>query len=359
MMKEAVKQLKAYVPEEPISAIAARLGLSRVVRLSANENPYGHSPKVTVAVQEAAAMVGSAYPDGNATALRNALAAKYGLVPQQFVIGCGLDEIIMLLTRVFVSAGNNIVTAAPTFSEYALNAGVEGATVRAVPVDATGANDLEAMAAKVDEATALVWVCNPNNPTGGANTLADIEAFVQKVPTSTLVIIDEAYIEFADSSIETALPLLDTYPHVIVLRTFSKAYGLANYRVGYAITTPKLANYLETVRLPYNLNSISQAAALAALADSRFIEDTVAANKAERDSLEALLTDLNIEFYPSDTNFIFFKVPNANTLADDLMHAGYLVRRGLAPDCLRLTIGQAEDNKIIKDIITRFAKAHC
>ena len=355
-MKEAVKQLKAYVPEEPVSDIAARLGLSKVTRLSANENPYGHSPKVTAAVQAAAATVGSAYPDGNATELRNAVAAKYGVAPQQLVIGCGLDEIIMLLTRVFVSAGNNIVTAAPTFSEYALNAGVGGATVRAVPVNAVGGNDLAAMADEVDEATALAWICNPNNPTGGANTLTDIEAFVQKVPTSTLVIVDEAYIEFADAPIETALPLLEKYPNVIVLRTFSKAYGLANYRVGFAITDAKLANYLETVRLPYNLNGISQAAALAALEDLDFIRETVAANKAERASFEALLTELGIFYYPSATNFIFLKVPNANALADDLMHAGYLVRRGLAPDCLRLTVGQAEDNKIIKDIITRFAK---
>lgn len=355
-MKEAVKQLKAYVPEEPVADIAARLGLPRVTRLSANENPYGHSPKVIAAVQAAATTVGSAYPDGNATALRKALAAKYGVAPEQLVIGCGLDEIIMLLTRVFVSAGNTVVTAAPTFSEYALNAGVEGATVRAIPVDDKGCNDLVAMAEAVDETTALAWICNPNNPTGGANTVAEIESFVKAVPSSTLVIVDEAYIEFAEAPIETALPLLTKYANVIVLRTFSKAYGLANYRVGYAIADSKVANYLETVRLPYNLNGISQAAALAALADTAFISKTVTANKAEREALEALLTELGIEFYPSATNFIFLKVPNADALADELMHAGYLVRRGLAPNCLRLTIGQAADTKIIKSIITRFAK---
>ena len=361
-MKESIKDLKPYVPEEPVEALKARLGVERVVRLSANENPYGTSPAVREAVIDYVTKHDSSqYPDGNASSLRTALANHLGVAETSLVIGVGLDEVITMLSRAFLTDKDSIVISTPTFSEYALNAQLEGAVIKGVPCDAvTGATDLAGMLNAIDETTKLVWLCNPNNPTGTYCSLASLRDFMNKVPQDVLVLIDEAYIEFVTTTeTASALPLLKEFTNMGLMRTFSKAYGLANYRVGYLVLSPELVNYVQVIRLPYNLNSVSQVAAEAALMDQAFIADIVAANAKARQGWEACLDELKLHYYHSEANFIFveFASPEeAKAIADVWLKTGYQVRSGLSPEWLRITVGQAADCEKMQELLKVYCK---
>lgn len=356
-MKKTIKQLASYVPPTPTETIAKRYGLSRVAKLSANENPYGTSPKVAAAVIDAVEQgSGNWYPDGNATALRAMIAQKLAVKAENIVFGCGLDEIITLISRVFLESGDEVLVAEPTFSEYGLNAQIEGATVKSVPVDSqSGANDLNTFLNNITSNTKMIWLCNPNNPTGGYNQTTVLRDFMTQVPKDVLVLIDEAYIDFVRSAQPaSALPLLKEFDNVAVLRTFSKIYGLAGYRVGYIIVDDQRARYLQTVRLPYNLNTLSQVAAQAAFADQEFVEQEAAKNAKERDQWEKFLKQHHIFYYPSQANFIYFKVPDADQLAERFLENGYQIRTGFAADWLRVTIGLPNDNLAMQQIMADF-----
>ena len=356
-MKEIIRTLKPYIPEEPATAVKERLGVDRLVRLSANENPYGTSPLVREAILSYVTYNdANYYPDGNATDLRMKLAAYWKVQPEQLVIGVGLDEVIAIVNKTLISAGDSIVVSVPAFSEYALNGLVEGAEIREVQADfETGHYDFAALLKAVDDTTRLVWICNPNNPTGTYETVEDIRNFIAKVPKDTLVIIDEAYIDFVTSvDVPTARALLDEFPNVAIMRTFSKAYGLANYRVGYMMTPLELANYMQTIRLPYNLNTLSQVAAEAAFDDQAFLTRTISQNAEERAKWENLFDELGIHYYKSEANFIFFAVPDAEGLADAWLKEGYQVRRGQREGWLRLTIPMAQDGAVMRGILKQF-----
>ena len=311
-MKEIIRTLKPYIPEEPATAVKERLGVDRLVRLSANENPYGTSPLVREAILSYVTHNdANYYPDGNATDLRMKLAAYWKVQPEQLVIGVGLDEVIAIVNKTLISAGDSIVVSVPAFSEY--------------------------------------------NPTGTYETVEDIRNFIAKVPKETLVIIDEAYIDFVTSvDVPTARALLDEFPNVAIMRTFSKAYGLANYRVGYMMTPLELANYMQTIRLPYNLNTLSQVAAEAAFDDQAFLTRTISQNAEERAKWENLFDELGIHYYKSEANFIFFAVPDAEGLADAWLKEGYQVRRGQREGWLRLTIPMAQDGAVMRGILKQF-----
>ena len=315
-MKEIIRTLKPYIPEEPAAAVKERLGVDRLVRLSANENPYGTSPLVREAILSYVTHNdANYYPDGNATDLRLKLAEYWKVQPEQLVIGVGLDEVIAMVNKTLISA---LVKA-------------------------------------VDETTRLVWICNPNNPTGTYESVEDIRKFIAAIPKETLVIIDEAYIDFVTAvAVPTARALLDEFPNVAIMRTFSKAYGLANYRVGYMMTPVELANYMQTIRLPYNLNTLSQVAAEAAFEDQAFLRRTVSQNAEERAKWESLFDELNIHYYKSEANFIFFTVPDAEGLADAWLKEGYQVRRGQRNGWLRLTIPMAQDGAVMRGILKEF-----
>lgn len=359
-MKESIKELKPYIPEEPVESLKARLGVARLVRLSANENPYGTSPAVREAVLDYVTKHDSSqYPDGNASTLRTALAAHLEVPELSLVIGVGLDEVITMLSRAFLTAEDSIVISTPTFSEYALNAQLEGAVIKGVPCNAeTGTTDLEGMVNAIDETTKLVWLCNPNNPTGTYCSVASLRDFMAKVPKEVLVLIDEAYIEFVTASDSvSALPLLKEFSNMGLMRTFSKAYGLANYRVGYLVLSPELVNYVQAIRLPYNLNSVSQVAAEAALKDQDFIAKVVAANAKARQGWETSLDELKLHYYHSEANFIFVEFASseeAKAVADLWLQAGYQVRAGLSPKWLRITVGQAADCEAMQAILRAY-----
>ena len=216
-MKEIIRTLKPYIPEEPAEAVKERLGVDRLVRLSANENPYGTSPLVREAILSYVTHNdANYYPDGNASDLRMKLADYWQVQPEQLVIGVGLDEVIAMVNKTLITAGDSIVVSVPAFSEYALNGLVEGAEIREVPADfETGQYDFSALVKAVDESTRLVWICNPNNPTGTYESVEDIRKFVAAIPKETLVIIDEAYIDFVTSvAVPTARALLDELHNV-------------------------------------------------------------------------------------------------------------------------------------------------
>lgn len=353
-MKEIIRTLQPYIPEEPADAVKARLGVDRLVRLSANENPYGTSPMVREAILNYVTHNdANYYPDGNATDLRVTLADYWKVQPEQLVIGVGLDEVIAMVNKTLINVGDSIVVSVPAFSEYALNGMVEGAQIRQVEANyETGHYDFEALVKAVDSTTKLVWICNPNNPTGTYESVEDIRSFIEAIPKETLVIIDEAYVDFVTSiEVPTARALLDEFPNVAIMRTFSKAYGLANYRVGYMMTPVELANYMQTIRLPYNLNTLSQVAAEAAFTDQTFLAMTVFQNAMERGRWEQAFDELGIHYYKSEANFIFFTVPDADALADAWLKEGYQVRRGQRQNWLRLTLPKASDGVRMRQIL--------
>lgn len=354
-MKESVRKLQPYVPEQPVAALKKAFGLSRLVRLSANENPYGTSPTVATAVKNWDFSESNRYPDADAMALRLVVAKQQGVDPAQLVFSVGLDEMIVMVSRTFLGAGDQVVVSAPTFSEYALHAEIADATLISVPTLADDHIDFEALAQAITPVVKMVWLCNPNNPTGTSESLAAIEAFIQQVPTETMVLIDEAYIDFAaDAAALTAMQLPSKYENVVVMRTFSKVYGLANFRIGYAVFSKAYAPTMQAVRLPYNVNSVTQVAALAAVQDQGFVQATVAKNAAERQAWQDFFTQQGIRYDQSDANFIFFACPDAEKLADYLLHQGYRLRTGLRPGWLRMTFGTAADGLALRKLIAAY-----
>lgn len=354
-MKASVQNLQPYVPEKPLATLAQELGLARVVRLSANENPYGTSPAVAAAVKNWDFTQSNRYPDADAAALRTAVAQRAHVDEDQLVFSVGLDEMIVMVSRTFLTPGDQVVVSAPTFAEYGLHAEIEGAQLVSVPTLANDHVDFSALAAAVTPQVKMVWLCNPNNPTGTVESLANIEAFIQQVPSETVVLIDEAYLDFAPNAAAiTAMQLPGKYPNVVVMRTFSKAYGLANFRSGYAVFSKEYAPTMQAVRLPYNVNSLTQVATLAALNDQDFVQATVQKNAVERAKWQTFFDDNQIQYDESGANFIFFKYPKADQLATYLLQHGYALRTGLRSDWLRLTIGTAADNLAIQQLILAY-----
>ncbi|GAW99025.1 histidinol-phosphate transaminase [Secundilactobacillus mixtipabuli] len=357
MVKKSIANLKPYIPEETMADIKKEQGLTHLVRLSANENEWGTSPKVTQAILNWGVKDANRYPDSEVTGLRQAIATGLKVAPNKLVFGGGLDEIIQLLSRTLISTGDEVVLTQPTFSEYALHAKIEGAKLVNVPVDSSGVTDLAGMLGSITPATTMIWLCNPNNPTGTYVTHQAIADFMTKVPRSVTVVVDEAYIDFVTSEKPASVvDLLSEFDNLVVLRTFSKAYGLANFRVGYAVVAPQLAKILQTVRLPYNLSTFAEIAASAAYSDQEFVQGVVTAVAKERQKWQTFLTGLKLVSYPSQANFVFFKVKRAAELSTELLRHGYLVRTGLGPDWLRVTIGKPEDNQRVQNLIQQFVQ---
>lgn len=358
MLKHTVKHLQPYTPEKPLADLKKELGLTSLVRMSANENPFGTSPEVKQAVANWDFTQSRDYPDSNASQLRMAVADHLHVASEQLVFGNGLDEVIALIARAFLEPGDEVVEPWPTFSEYRLHAEIEGAKVVDVPVQSeTGNFDLTAMVQAITPQTKLVWLCNPNNPTGTLLSLAALTQFMRQVPEDILVLVDEAYIEFTDDYPNTsAIGLLPQFDNLVVLRTFSKIYGLANFRVGFGIFPKQLVTYLQSVRLPYNLSTIAQLSAQAALADQGFVQTTRSRVQQARRSWETFLTNSALPHYASQTNFQFFQAPQnqAQALKHQLLQHGFLVRDGLMPGWLRVTFGAADQNQAVQQVIHAF-----
>lgn len=354
MLKKTIAQLDPYIPETPLADLEKATGVAKITRLSANENPLGTSPAVKTAIQHFDFSTTRLYPDGDANALRQAVATKLNVDANQLLFGCGLDEVIELTARTFLEVGDEVVEPWPTFGEYKLHCQIEGANIIDVPVLDDGNFDLPGLIQAITPKTKLLWLCNPNNPTGTYTPLADLRKLLKQVPAHVLVMIDEAYMEFVTQENGSAIQLLNEFDNIVVMRTFSKIYGLAAMRVGYAIIPKALISAMQAVRLPYNLNSVSQVAALAALNDHEFVQTMQQTIASARTQFEAFFDEAGLTYCPSQANFIFFEAPQADELHQYLLQHGYLLRNGLKPGWLRLTFGSDSDNATIQALINRF-----
>lgn len=342
--RDVYENILPYVPGKPISDVKRELGLSDVIKLASNENPLGCSEKIIPVLKNALSDL-SLYPDGNATVLREKLAERHGLKPEQFVFGAGSNEIITFIAQVFLSPGDESIYAHPSFSWYDTAVRVTGANPVIVPLkDYT--HDLEAMKNSITEKTKIIWLCNPNNPTGTIITSSEQEAFLNAVPSDVVVVLDEAYYEFArGGDYPESVPLLDKYPNIIILRTFSKAYGLASLRVGYGMASAEMVSYLNRVRPPFNVNSFAQMAAVEALEDQEFVDRVIVINRNGLEMLYKSFEKLGFPYVKSHANFIWVETPvSSGEMFQRLLRKGVIVRPFMG-NWLRITVGTEEQNQ--------------
>jgi histidinol-phosphate aminotransferase len=349
-----IRAIMAYQPGKPISELAREMGIAEesIVKLASNENPLGMSVRARDAAITAIGEI-SRYPDGGAFALKKALCARFGVEPAQLVIGNGSNDILELASQAFLAPGLSAVYSRHAFAVYPLATNARGA--RGIEVAAKNfGHDLDAMAAAIEPQTRVVFIANPNNPTGTFVPGAELEAFLAKVPRHVLVVLDEAYTEYlAPEQRYDSIAWLARFPNLLVSRTFSKAYGLAGLRVGYAIAHPEVADLMNRVRQPFNVSSVALAAAEAALDDDEFLARSAEVNRRGMAQLVAAFRELGLEWIPSAGNFVTFKVGDAIGVNQALLRQGVIVRPIAAygmPHWLRVSIGLPEEN-------TRFIEA--
>ncbi|MEO7099973.1 MAG: histidinol-phosphate transaminase [Luteolibacter sp.] len=346
-----VCDLVAYEPGKPIDETARELGLdpSQIVKVASNENPLGPSPLAKAAMREALEEA-NIYPDGGGYRLRSAIADSFGMEISNVVLGNGSNEIIELLCHTFLNRDAELIAAEHAFVVYKLMATLFGAKYVEVP-DPGFIHDLDAMADAITDKTRLVFIANPNNPTGTMVDQAAIDRFMARVPEHVIVVFDEAYFEFPDSPPD-ALKYVREGRNVCVLRTFSKIHGLAALRVGYGLASENVATLLQKARQPFNVNAIAQAGALAALGDSAHTEKTRAVNAAGMAFYEAAFKQRGLEFVPSYANFILVKVGDGDRVFRDMLKQGVIIRAMSSyklPDWVRISIGtQAQNERCIE-----------
>ena len=343
-----IQAIAPYVPGKPLEALEREYGISDSIKLASNENPLGPSPKALAAIQQSLSTL-HRYPDGAGHLLTRKIADANGVSPANVVIGNGSDDIIALLVRALVRVGDRVIVPRPSFLMYAITATAAGAVVDAVPLKAL-AMDLDAMAQRVTADTRLVFVCNPNNPTGTVVSHNDFHRFMARLPDEVVVVVDEAYIEFARDldCLKTGRPS-DMERPLVTLRTFSKAYGLAGLRVGYGLMPAALAEALNRVRQPFNVNAMAQAAAVAALDDRGFLHRTVDLVHRGLDDLYAALDGLGLTYFKTEANFFLIDVGQpADHVFENMLHQGVIVRSMRAygfPTYIRINVGLEEENR--------------
>jgi len=315
------------------------------VKLSSNENPLGASLKIAEVLANFKAF--ERYPDGGSIKLKEKVADFLQVDTNQLIFGAGGDEVIQMISRSVLSPGDNIIQAFPTFPQYEHHAIIEDADIQNIPLQ-NGIHDLDGMLAAVNDKTKIIWICNPNNPTGTYINGDALKKFLDFVPSEVLVVVDEAYVEYVVAEdFPNTLELLAQYPNLVVLRTFSKVYGLASFRIGFGVGSVDFIRSLEVGRLPFNTGALAQEAAVAALDDQAFVARSIAENTNGMAQYEEFLNANNISYYPSQANFIF--IPSERKLGMEmgskLMDAGYIVRA--FPIGIRVTIGTKVDNDAV------------
>ncbi|MCI0400149.1 MAG: histidinol-phosphate transaminase [Gammaproteobacteria bacterium] len=342
-----VRTLQPYQPGKSIEALQRESGLSRVVKLASNENPLGPSPLALEAVRAQLPVI-SRYPDGNGTALKEALAKKLGIDVDGITLGNGSNDVLELITRAFVTPAHQVIFSEHAFAVYPMVTQAVGAEAVVTPARALG-HDLAAMEAALSDRTRLVFIANPNNPTGTWLQGSALKAFIEALPREVLIVVDEAYCDYVDVvGYPRCASWVERNPNLIVTRTFSKAYGLAGLRVGYALSHPVVAELLNRVRQPFNVNSLALAAAQVALDDEAHIRQSIALNRAGMVQLTEGIGRLDLDYTPSVANFLCvdFKRP-ASPIYEALLRHGVIVRPvdnyGLE-NHLRVTVGQGHEN---------------
>jgi histidinol-phosphate aminotransferase len=345
----AVKTLPTYQPGRPIEEVARELNLpaNEIIKLASNENPLGPSPTALAAMQKVLANL-NLYPDGNAFYLKQKLAEKLGVAPANLVFGNGSNEIIEFVGHVYFAPGVEVVVSQFCFAIYPLVAKMMGANVVTVPAKNHG-HDLPAMLRAITPQTRVVFVANPNNPTGTLASREEVIKFVNEVPENVLLVMDEAYVEFLDDAVDlVSLIRLGARPNLLLMRTFSKIFGLAGLRLGYGIGHPDLIAVLEKIRQPFNINSIAQAGAQAALDDVEHVRKTRENNARGLDFFQRAFRDLKLEYIPSAANFILVRVGEGQKVFEAMQKLGVITRPMggyQLPEWIRISVGTPKENQ--------------
>jgi histidinol-phosphate aminotransferase len=347
-----LKNLPVYQPGRPIEEVARELGLSAagIIKLASNENPFGPSPLAVAALQQALTGL-NLYPDGNAFYLKQKLAAKLGVEPANLILGNGSNEIIEFVGHALLGGGataDEVIVSQFCFAVYPIVTALFGANLMTVPAK-NYVHDLPAMLRAITPRTRIVFVANPNNPTGTLAPREEVIQFVNDVPDDVLLVMDEAYIDFLDNPLDlVSLVRLGTRPNLILMRTFSKIYGLAGLRIGYGIGNPEFIAALEKIRQPFNLNRLAQTAALAALEDVEHVRKTRANNFAGLEFFSRAFRDLKLEYVPSFANFILVRVGDGQKIFEAMQRQGVIVRPMggyQLPEWIRISIGTPPENE--------------
>src|SRR6056297_628317 len=344
---EYILSIKPYTPGKPIEELEREYGISGSIKLASNENPLGASPKAVASMQAAMKSL-HRYPDGSGYYLTRKLAAKLGVRPETVVLGNGSDDVIGMLARALLQAGDEAVMTAPSFLMYEILVKSVGGVPVFVPLNNL-AVDLETMRAAVTEKTRMLFITNPNNPTGSFIKQDAFEAFLKRLPPSLTVVLDEAYIEFArDPSCLNGLSLIDGNPPIAVLRTFSKIYGLAGIRIGYGVMPAEMAGLLHRVRQPFNTSALAQAGAVAALDDEDFLYQTLELVATELDFLQTALNKMGVTSFPTQANFFLIDVKrDADRVFQDMLKEGVIIRSMVSygyPRYIRVNVGKRQEN---------------
>lgn len=349
--RKALEAISPYVAGKPIEETAREYGLdpARIVKLASNENPLGMSPKAKNAAMQAL-VNGTRYPDGAAQVVREAAAVFAGVSPDEVIVGNGSDEILGLIARTVLAPGDRCVYSQYSFSVYELSA--QECAAQCVEVPAKDFHvDLDGLLAATDVNTRLIYITNPNNPTGLPLEPAALFNFLERVPEKCVVVLDEAYTDFMDEKLRTdSFAWVKKFPNLLVTRTFSKAYGLAGLRAGFGVANKELIEMMNRIRPPFNMNSAAQAAAVAALEDQAFLKTVVDSNTKERARLAAFFDELGLDQLPSQANFIMVRVsPKAAEINEAMLRRGVILRPlksyGL-PEYMRISVGSREENDI-------------
>ncbi|KNF07979.1 histidinol phosphate aminotransferase apoenzyme [Gottschalkia purinilytica] len=355
--REELKDLTPYQPGKPIDDVKREYGISDVIKLASNENPLGCSPKCIEAIKKAADSL-AIYPDGNCTLLKESLSKKLNVTPKQIALSSGSDEMVDILAKTFISKDDEVILSSVTFPRYISTTKMMGGKPVIVPLEKWTYN-LDGMLKALSDDTKLIWLCNPNNPTGTMFTEEKLLNFLSKVPKDVIVVYDEAYNEYvtSDEYPKNSIELLKKYDNLIILRTFSKIYGLASLRIGYTIANEEVIQNIDKVRAAFNVNSLAQAAALAALNDEEFIKKSYETNKEGKKYLYEEFNKLGLEYAQSETNHIFVNVEkDANEVYVELQKRGMIIRP-IIDTWIRVSIGTSEQNaifiKLLKEVLNK------
>lgn len=351
--QRGLDNIEPYVPGKPIEEVQREYGLTDVIKLASNENPLGSSPRAVAAIERALSGL-NLYPDGQSYHLRHALAERLGVAPEQVTVGNGADGIIMRTCMAYLDEGSEVIVSRSSFPVYDQFTHAMRGTLVKTPLK-NYCLDLEAMAQAIGDKTRLIFVCNPNNPTGTVVTAAQVDAFMARIPDHVLVAFDEAYYEFVDFDEypDTLQYIREGRPNVMTIRTLSKSYGLAGVRVGYAIASPEILAPLDRVKEPFAVNLLAQVAGIAALEDDEFLNRSVAANRAGKRFLYGEFDRLGLRYVESQGNFVLVEIgPQAVDVQKRLLARGVIVRPCAhydLPDFLRISVGsQAQNVRLIE-----------
>ena len=351
-------KIMPYQPGKPVAEVKRELGLDHVIKLASNENPSGPSPLAVEAIRRSLVDL-NFYPEDSGHYLRMKLSEKLGVAPDMLALGNGSSEIIVNVGRAFLKPGDEILTSEKSFVLYYLCGAYMGNRVVQTPMK-DYRYDLEAMAGLITPQTRIIFIANPNNPTGTYVNKAALEAFLEKVPPDVLVVLDEAYSEYIEEpDYPNGLLYVRRHPNLLVLRTFSKIYGLAGIRVGYGIADPSLIDVINRVKLPFNANALGQEAATAALDDHQFVTDSKAINHAGLEFLHDFFKKHHVAYIPSVANFVTVLLPvEGHVLFDRMQRQGVIVRplKGFGiPNAIRITVGKPQENELFAEVFLKCA----